>query len=442
MYRRARIAGLQMTPPEPAQIPSKFWRRGLLTAICVIAVADSIAYAHKVSEGRSAFLRWQPQVIALSGGENIHRTHAYPNPPIMALVLYPFAVLPVFVGAMAFYALKFALAGVSLFWALRLAGARNEPGQIIVAAAALALTLRPLLEDLQHGNVNIVVGCVLLGALDLYRRRRDAASGLMLGLAVSMKVTPALLIAYFLYKRKWRVIAGSGAGIALFLVIVPGVWLGFDSNLASLNAWFDTMIRPYAIDGRVLATSQLNQSLPGILNRLLTDVPGLRIDGVESAVNWLALDPAIAGRIVRVVSLGLIGWLVWVCRDSTVERTDVAQAIEFSLVLIAMLLVSERSWKAHFVTMLLPYTTAAAWLWARGRTEPELQRWKRFDARLRATLLVAFVLMLSTAKDVTGWLYWSQGERVAHKYAEAYGMFGLSAVLMFAALSALRVRLR
>ena len=96
------------------------WRKLLISLICVVIVADAIAYAHKLFEGRSAFLRWQPQILELMDGVDIFRAHAYPNPPIMALTLLPLAALPPKVGAMLFYFVKVALAAVTLVFSLRL----------------------------------------------------------------------------------------------------------------------------------------------------------------------------------------------------------------------------------------------------------------------------------------------------------------------------------
>ena len=55
---------------------------------------------------RSAFLRWSNQIQDLRLGINIWEVHEYPNPPIMALVLMPFAQLPAIAGALAWFVCK------------------------------------------------------------------------------------------------------------------------------------------------------------------------------------------------------------------------------------------------------------------------------------------------------------------------------------------------
>ena len=52
----------------------------------------------------------------------------------------------------------------------------------------------------------------------------------------------------------------------------------------------------------------------------------------------------------------LLGLLAFLCRTKTTDRRDPRLLGEFALVVLTMLFVSERSWKHHYVTVLLPYT--------------------------------------------------------------------------------------
>jgi hypothetical protein len=44
----------------------------------LIAVAAAIFYANKAGDGRSAFIRWRPQVLAFWSGENIYDGQMFP----------------------------------------------------------------------------------------------------------------------------------------------------------------------------------------------------------------------------------------------------------------------------------------------------------------------------------------------------------------------------
>ncbi len=283
------------------------------------------------------------------------------------------------------------------------------------------------MEDLTHGNVNILIFFLVVAGLWAFTQAHDARAGLAVALATAFKVTPALLIPYFAYKRQWRVLAGSLIGLVLFLLVLPAFVLGPVRNVELLTAWAELMIAPYAIFGAVKHTIQINQSLPGVFLRLFTESPGIEIGGNTTiAVNWMALDPAVARWVLKGLLLAIVGWLAWICRTPAADRGDWRLTCEYGLVLIAMLFVSERTWKGHYVTMALPFSCVVAHLALRVRA-PAMRRY------LTATLVAAFLLMASTSPDLTDWIANGMG----HKYAEAYGMFFLSALVIFAALSAI-----
>src|ERR1051325_5211652 len=96
-------------------------RRGFWLALAGLFILVSAIYAHKASRNRSAFLRWREQVLALDGGTDIYQRYQYPNPPIMALILRPFAAIePPIAGALLWFAIKLGLAGASLWMIFRL----------------------------------------------------------------------------------------------------------------------------------------------------------------------------------------------------------------------------------------------------------------------------------------------------------------------------------
>src|SRR5262245_38122916 len=126
----------------------------------------SIKYTAKIdkpgdkgTQSRSAFLRWRAMINGVFAGENIYvGTNEYPNPPIMAVVLRPFAALPPVAGAMTWFYAKVLMAVLAVLWAFRLVGHAGTSLHIDLArAAAIVLCLPPLLGDLSHNNVNIFI---------------------------------------------------------------------------------------------------------------------------------------------------------------------------------------------------------------------------------------------------------------------------------------------
>ena len=71
------------------------WLIGLLALFFLAILVQYILKLRHSEHGmRSAFLRWQPQLAELDDGVNVWEKFAYPNPPIMAILLKPFLQLP------------------------------------------------------------------------------------------------------------------------------------------------------------------------------------------------------------------------------------------------------------------------------------------------------------------------------------------------------------
>ena len=211
---------MNTSPLRPAASPSgRLW---FLLGLFVLFAALSVQYSNKVLHNRGAFSRWEAHVLrSVENGENGAEAYNYPNPPIMALVLYPLAKMPPVWGALTWFYVKVGLTLLAFHWVFRLVETPGRPFPLWARIVTVLLSLRPIIGDLHHGNVNLFILFLVVAALAAFRSRRDLLSGLLLGLAVACKVTPALFIPYFLWKRQWRVLAGCAAGLLLFL------WPGF-----------------------------------------------------------------------------------------------------------------------------------------------------------------------------------------------------------------------
>ncbi|WZO98111.1 glycosyltransferase family 87 protein [Isosphaeraceae bacterium EP7] len=386
-------------------------RRGIRVTVFVILAVAAVLYAGKAADDRSAFIRWRPQVLELMAGHNIYDTTLYPNPPIMAISLAPLAAMNPVVGAVLFFMIKVGLAALSFRLLLKMAvpeGRRISPW---IEGAILLLTLRPILSDLHHGNNNLIIMALIVLALASWRRGWDVRAGLALGLAITYKVTPALFVPYFLYKKSWRAAGATMLSMALFFFVVPSAVLGPHLNMQCLASWWHRILSPYLVDGNI-GKGDINQSMVGVLSRLLTDSVGPDRYDSKIPVNFVAWDPAMVARLAKVSSLGFVAVLALLCRTKAVRRVDPRMLGEFSLVVLTMLFVSERSWKHHYVTLLLPMTYLACRVGMPSL--PKATRWG-----LASLLGLATLLMASTSSELGGLFLGGQG----HKIAQAYGMF-------------------
>ncbi len=392
----------------------------VLTSLTILGAG--IAYAGKAADNRSAFVRWRHQVHMLWDGVNIYDTLLFPNPPIMPITLAPFMALPKLPGALSWFAFKIVITAFSAWFCfdmVRKPGAKS-PLPSWVIGPTLLLSLRPILSDLHHGNNNLLILFVVVASLQAWRKGYDVLSGILLALAIAYKVTPALFVPYFMYKQSWRTVLWTMLGLGIFLLIVPSLVLGVGFNAECLAMWWHRIVSPFVTKGEAGA-SEINQSLVGLMMRLFTapkDDAGIYDPHFD--VHLLVRPASEVARLAKVISIGLVGLLALFCRTKSKRRDDPRMLGEFSLVVLTMLFVSERSWKHHYVTLLLPYTYL---MYRVGM--PALSR--RARILLASGLALSCLLMASTSSEIGGLFV----NGVGHKLAQAYGMFLASGFVLY-----------
>jgi hypothetical protein len=123
----------------------------------------------------------------------------------------------------------------------------------------------------------------------------------------------------------------------------------------------------------VVTSEYINQSLPGVSRRLLTESPSVIYwEGLHSRPirfdNVLSLSPELVRRLVQGVGLLFLLAMLWRCRANR-ESEGWRLLAEWSVIVCGMLLFSERTWKQHMVTLLMPLAVivvraeSSRWLW-------------------------------------------------------------------------------
>src|SRR5580692_3748747 len=84
---------------------NRLWQRAFLAIFILLGIGLGIQYSYKASGNRSAIIRWRDQIYRIDD-EDIYGHCGYPNPPIMVLLLEPFARMPPFLGSLVWFYLK------------------------------------------------------------------------------------------------------------------------------------------------------------------------------------------------------------------------------------------------------------------------------------------------------------------------------------------------
>ena len=224
-------------------------------------------------------------------------------PPFAALVFYPLSRLPFAVVAFAWQVgIVAALYGVVRI-SQKLIGRGTAAGAMVWTA--VGIWIEPLRSTFDYGQINVVLVLAMLWAA---YSSRWWLSGLLVGLAAGIKLTPAITGLYFLGMRRWRAAVFSAAVFAATVAASIGV-IGDQARYYFTDLLGDA--------GRIgpIGTS-FNQSWRGAVSRILGHDAGygpavlaaIAATGVLALLAWRALDDD--DRLGRLLVVQLFGLLL------------------------------------------------------------------------------------------------------------------------------------
>lgn len=219
--------------------------------------------------------------------------------PSSALFYLPLSLLPVWLAK----AIWFCLVAFSIFSLVYISyqlipEKEGRPKYLLVLTPLILAKF--LLRELQLGQINAVVGMVLLFMAWLMISEREEkpwqkeiGTGALWGLAVALKPHSLIFLPYFVMKKKWEAL-GSGLGVLIFSLFVTSFFYGFRQYLIVFKDWASQLSRttPH------LFTSQDNISIMALFmkwtgNRSLSLILGAV---VITLLAFLVLAVVLKGR--------------------------------------------------------------------------------------------------------------------------------------------------
>lgn len=193
------------------------------------------------------------------------------------------------------------------------------------------LLSRPMLHNLTFGSMTMIVACLVWAFWETTRNEDSWIAGIPLGVAISLRVFPALLIFAAVFGRRPKaaisavgsVVATTTLGMLLFGISVP------------------EMISGIGLAGRTWMDLPTNGSM----------IP--RVGSISG------LDPALVSGVLIAISIATLG---------VVSRLEGAWDLIVSWALVLMLLVSPLSWEAYDLILLIPLSLALV------RSDPPIPR--------------------------------------------------------------------
>lgn len=352
-----------------------------------------------------------PAAAHLYKGEDVYRMgEGYLYPPFMALTALPFLALPAPLPRLVWFAVNAVCLLALLRWSWRLSGGGRLEGsengkrsERLAAVLGCLCGISYLENCLAHQQTDVVIGMMLAGGCLLLSRGRTMLAAAALGVAAACKCTALLWAPYLL----WR-----GRPLAAVWLVAVAVGVNFLPDLIRpapearfwLEEYAGRFLKPLTASDHYIGTwasdAVYNQSLTGLGRRWCltqwtwepTDCP----IGPRSPL----LRPQMLRVWVYAVELGILIAVLWTCGRPfrrVAEHPDGSRlAVECSMVLLLMVLLSPMSSKAHFGILVLP-----GFCLARAALDP---RAAGFRSRqfLKGLLAAAVVLGLLCNKDPLG----------------------------------------
>ena len=263
-------------------------------------------------------------------GDTMYETRSglelpFTYPPLAAVAFAPFALLPLPVASAAITVTTLVLLIASTVIVLTRLDVwpQSAVRRCWLAAAIVApavIYLEPLRANFDFGQINVVLMTLVIA--DCVPRKTPWPRGVLLGVAIALKLTPAVFLLYFVLRRDTRALLVTAASaVAATLAGFAFVWRD------SWEYWTDTVRNTDRIG---TATLNTNQNIAGMLARL-------GLGETERFVLW------------TLACLAVLAVTVW-----AVRRVLRAGEPVLALICVAMfgLVVSPVSWSHHWVWVL------------------------------------------------------------------------------------------
>jgi len=261
----------------------------------------------------------------------------YRYPPFNTLVFLPLSYLPYPAAVLLWRILNLALIALAV-WLIWKTLSLPLSAETVLVIGLIIFTFDPLIYNLAIGQINLLILFLLTGVAYAWTRQRQILAGVLLALAASIKIAPAVLFLYFLWKRGYKLVA---AGVSAMIAFAAIAFLALGEQPTRK---FIGILAAFAQEDNSWIA---NQSWRGFLSRLFVGD-----EYVHALYPAATLERGLyyAGALALVVLTAVI---IYRSRDANSFH------LEFAIVLIAFHLISPTSWVHHFVWMIYPLVALA-----------------------------------------------------------------------------------
>lgn len=245
-------------------------------------------------------------------------------PPISLALLTPFASLPIELAEDVWTLFSLFALFASILLLLRITKIYSTRNFFIVTG--LAMLSFPVKFNLGMGQINLILLLLTCLSFYWYRKRLPVLAGSALAVAAALKLTPLVLILFFLKKRQWKIVLSCVVGF-IVLNFLGLILLG---SSATLEYW-----------------QKIFPAIPTVGNAIYYN---------QAFTGWLARAEVVdqLARINNYVVFGGMLAMSWFTTRKESQPVGV-ELSELGLFMISVLVGTGLAWQHHYVALLIPF---------------------------------------------------------------------------------------
>jgi alpha-1,2-mannosyltransferase len=286
-------------------------------------VSDLLSYFDGAQRLRAGLPLYRPDFNLMRD-----REYLFIYPPPLAFLLLPMPTYQVAWWCWAAFSIICWLLALALLLCELSGDIRRRVGVVWLPVLLAALVnFPPVLSHLFWGQLQLLLLLLLVGSWLCLRREHDIAAGVLLGLAIALKIFPALLIVPLLAQWRWRCVAAA-ALTAIGVLMLSFAAVGWDQG------WFYlTTVLPEV-------NHALGQYSPG--NNSITST-------IRNAIGDAGMADGIS-LVMRTAIISAVAFGAWRLRNNTARA--------YALAVTMLMLVPPVIWEHYFVLAYLPWLDA------------------------------------------------------------------------------------
>lgn len=324
----------------------------LAIVVLIYCIADMVSFLRTMNNEKRlpTLKRFLPFAKEIGSDNELYERHPdYLYPPVFLVLMKPLTWVPASAAAALWQLAKYVCIVIAFGASWRMFTSSAGPPADWSKLASIIVSARFVHSDLRHGNINLFIAALVIGAGWCLVTERRFLCGFLIAVAACIKVTPGLWGLYLLYRRDWRALAGCAIGAALFFELIPSAALGFEMNHTLLDRWRAHVIDAFVGDGDVDSVG-MNQSLTAVTNRLLGHTSVLP----EDRVNLAELDDDVIQYIQRLLSVFILLITAFAVRPRE-NQYAIATAADWAILAPVSLALSGITWTGHFCLLIPAY---------------------------------------------------------------------------------------